>query len=390
MLNVFAVRIGVGQHSLENIIRQNPLLNTIATNPNYEVQIIYTTISKDNTWSTEEFQVNDSVYFYPASTVKLPVAILALQKLNELKEQGISVDDEDEMITLASQPPQQETYRDSTSVNSVPTIKRYIEKIFLISDNDAYNRLYEFVTPDKINRDLIRNGTFSTSVINHRVGAPGFDFESNRITNPIVLRRNGKDIYIQDAMISETIWKHKAINAKKGKGFIDGNGTLISESFDFSTKNFYSLRDLEKTLQKIIFPYRFKKDQRFNLHQQDYEFLKKAMSTLPHQDEYYRKDTTLYDGYVKFLLMGDHKHQMPEGLKIYNKVGNAYGYLIDCAFFEHQEKNIRFFLSAVIHTNANGIYNDGIYEYDVTGMPFLGELGRAVYLFELGKSGCTD
>jgi hypothetical protein len=388
-LSVFTVNVAAGQTYLDNIIRQNPLLHAVATNPEHEVQIIYTSISQDNSWSTEEFQVNDSLYFYPASTVKLPVAILALQKINELNEQGITVGFEDHMITLASQAPQQETLHDSTAADGMPSIKRYIEKIFLVSDNDAYNRLYVFVTPDKINRDLIHNGTFTTSVINQRVGAPGFDFESNRTTNPVVFRRNLRDVYKQDETTAVNIWKHRAKNARKGKGYIDGNGKLIMESFDFGTKNFYCLRDLEITLQKIIFPEHFKNEQRFNLKQQDYEFLKKAMSTLPEDDAYYRNDKNLYDGYVKFLMMGDHKYNMPEGLKIYNKVGNAYGYLIDCAYFEHKEKNIRFFLTAVIHTNADGIYNDGVYEYDEIGLPFLGELGRAVYQFELGKSSCA-
>lgn len=387
---VTIANIVAGQNHLENILRQNPLLHQIAGNPSHEVQILYTSISKDNTWVTEEFQVDDSLYFYPASTVKLPIAILALQKLNELKALGIPIDDEVEMITMASQPPQQKTTKDSTTSNGIPSIKRYIEKIFLVSDNDAYNRLYEFVTPDKINRDLIQNETFSTSVINHRVGAPGFDIESNRVTNPIVFRHHGKEIYKQPETTSEKIWKHKARNTYKGKGYIDGNGSLIHESFDFSTKNFYCLRDMEKTLQKIIFPDHFQKNQRFNLTAQDYKLLKKALSALPKEDAYFGHDKTLYDGYVKFLMMGDHKYDMPEGLKIYNKVGNAYGYLIDCAYFEHQEKNIRFFLTAVIHTNDNGVYNDGVYEYETIGLPFLGELGRSVYQFELGRSTCSN
>jgi len=36
-------------------------------------------------------------------------------------------------------------------------------------------------------------------------------------------------------------------------------------------------------------------------------------------------------------------------------------------------------------TNGNGIFNDGVYEYDELGVPFLAELGRQVYQHELKR-----
>ena len=77
---------------------------------------------------------------------------------------------------------------------------------------------------------------------------------------------------------------------------------------------------------------------------------------------------------------------MPDDIKIYNKVGNAYGYMIDCAYIENTSKNIGFFLTAVIHVNKNKIYNDGIYEYNEIAYPFLAKLGRAVYDYEIQKA----
>jgi hypothetical protein len=37
--------------------------------------------------------------------------------------------------------------------------------------------------------------------------------------------------------------------------------------------------------------------------------------------------------------------------------------------------------------NHNQIFNDGEYEYDALGIPFLGALGRAVYEYETLKEG---
>lgn len=58
------------------------------SNPNkYEVQIIFSEIQRDTSslvqFIDDEYQVNDNDYFYPASTLKLPLAILALEKINE-------------------------------------------------------------------------------------------------------------------------------------------------------------------------------------------------------------------------------------------------------------------------------------------------------------------
>ncbi|MDP9231009.1 MAG: glycoside hydrolase family 9 protein, partial [Bacteroidota bacterium] len=42
----------------------------------------------------------------------------------------------------------------STAANGFPSIAQYIKKIFLVSDNDAYNRLYEFLGQQTINDKL--------------------------------------------------------------------------------------------------------------------------------------------------------------------------------------------------------------------------------------------
>ena len=57
------------------------------------VQIIYTQVNRNEnnfpTFTDYYFNVDSSKYFYPASTVKLPTALLALQKLHELQQTGL-------------------------------------------------------------------------------------------------------------------------------------------------------------------------------------------------------------------------------------------------------------------------------------------------------------
>ena len=138
------------------------------------------------------FNVNDSSYFYPASTVKLPVAILALQKLNELKITGL--DKNSTMITEADHSGQTEVYNDPSSPDGRPTIEHYIKKILLVSDNDAFNRLYEFLGQEYINNTLHKMGYKEVQII-HRLDI-SLTEDENRHTNPVrFFDTSGKLIY---------------------------------------------------------------------------------------------------------------------------------------------------------------------------------------------------
>jgi len=60
----------------------------------------------------------------------------------------------------------------------------------------------------------------------------------------------------------------------------------------------------------------------------------------------------------------------------------AYGFLTDAAYIVDFDKGIEFILAATVYTNANETFNDGKYEYDEIGFPFLRDLGQAIYEIE--------
>jgi hypothetical protein len=84
-------------------------------------------------------------------------------------------------------------------------------------------------------------------------------------------------------------------------------------------------------------------------------------------------------------MFGDNTDPMPDHIKIYNKVGYAYGTLTDCAYIKDAENDVDFILTATILVNSNGIFNDNTYEYDEIGIPFLAQLGREIYEIELER-----
>jgi hypothetical protein len=87
---------------------------------------------------------------------------------------------------------------------------------------------------------------------------------------------------------------------------------------------------------------------------------------------------TYWDSYNKFFIYGDQKGKMSDQIRIYNKVGYAYGTLTDVAYIHDQENDLKFFLTATVLVNENQIYNDDLYEFESVGIPFLANLGALV------------
>src|SRR5690606_7971801 len=82
--------------------------------------------------------------------------------------------------------------------------------------------------------------------------------------------------------------------------------------------------------------------------------------------------------YARYLMF-DREESIPPNIRVFNKIGSAYGFLTDAAYIVDFDKGIEFILAATVYTNANETFNDGKYEYDEIGYPFLRDLGRAIY-----------
>lgn len=373
---------------LHQALKNNPqFFKRITSNPDsFRVQIIYTQIdrNKRNKPSFKEYsyRLNNEEYFYPASTVKMPIALLALEKINELGIKGLTRNSI--MITDSASTAQDHVYNQPNANDGAPTIENYIKQIFLVSDNDAFNRLYEFLGQEYIQRKLREKG-YPDVIIRHRLQLSR-TVEQQAITNPVKFYDTaGNLIYEQPAQKSNAVYE--ATNVLLGKGFMKG-GKLINEPFSFLNKNRIYLQDLHHILQSVIFPEKFPKKNRFNLTDDDYAFVKKYMHIYPRESESPIYDPEHYwDTYCKFLLQGSEKKTLYPNVKIYNKVGDAYGFLLDVAYITDVDNNVEFMLSAVISCNTDGIYNDDAYEYDSLGFPFLRDLGIAIYQQELQRKG---
>ncbi|MCE3282381.1 MAG: hypothetical protein K0Q66_1118, partial [Chitinophagaceae bacterium] len=90
------------------------------------------------------------------------------------------------------------------------------------------------------------------------------------------------------------------------------------------------------------------------------------------------------DSYVKFFFR-DNTRRMPPGVRVFNKVGWSYGFMTDVSYIVDFNNNIEFMLAATIYVNSDEVVNDGKYDYNSVGYPFLYQLGQTIYRHELQR-----
>lgn len=372
---------------LEKLLRSkgSPFLHSVLNNPDsFQYQIIYTEINRNEqqkpAFTNYYLNVDRTRYFNPASTVKMPVAFAALEKINSLEGK---IKAQSTMLTDSSYSGQTSVTKDETSANGLPSIDHYIKKIFIVSDNDAYNRLYEFNGQQYLNELLWKKGYKDIRIT--RRFTP-MNQEQNRHTNQIRFFDNKELIYTQPPATSSITFEFPKNKILVGIGHLDKNDSLINRPMDFTTHNNLPLEDGHYLLRSVLFPEAVLPHQRFNLSPKDYELLYNYMSELPYESKFPKYDTTeFFDSYTKFFFFRAGKEKIPDFIRVFNKAGWSYGFLTDYCYVVDFKNNIEFMLSGTIYVNKDGILNDDKYEYEETGYPFLQEVGKIIYEHELQR-----
>jgi hypothetical protein len=380
---ILSCQLLLAQFSFDSILSKKPILKSVnADFKKYRLQIIYTQITRDSkgfpTFKNYSYHVDSTNYFYCASLVKLPCSILALEKLNQLY-----IDKNTTMFTDSANACQRPVKLDTTSVNGFPNVAQYIKKMLLVSDNVAFGRVYEFLGVDYIHQRLTELGYKNMRIV-HRFDG-GCKGAEHLTTNPVSFYDGTKLLYRQAQQTSTKVYTNPNGVIKIGKAYMNAQNKKINEPKDFTNMNYISLENIHSILQRLVFNEYLPKAQQFSISKEDRSFLLRHLTMYPRESSHPTYPTKSYfDSYKKYFIYGDSKKAITDtSLKITNIVGQSYGFMIDCAYITNKTKNIEFMLSAVIYTNENEIINDGKYEYNTIGLPFLAELGRQVYQYAL-------
>ena len=375
---------------LDSILRKNQsAFGDILKDPKkHHVQIIYTQITRDKlnkaTFTNTTFRLNKEEFFYPASMVKLPSCALALEKAEELAKSGITVNAR--MLTDKANDCQDLTHADASAENGYPSIANYIKRMLLVSDNIAYSRIYEFLTPEYIYKKMTSKG-YPTARIRIRFD-PDCLGKPNNYTNPIrFLDSTGRLLYLQPAKYFPADQLAMPIkNAVRKIDFRDPNVSLLK---DFTHSNFFSLQDMHEVLKSIMFPRETPSNKAFKINANNRKLLWKYLQMMPYESDFpsYPNREQYFDSYKKYLFYGrDSSIIANKNIRIFNVVGVSYGYTTDCAYIVDFEHNIEFMLTATYFIEeGNGVIDGTDETYDREVLPFFRNLGQSVYKYELTK-----
>jgi Beta-lactamase enzyme family len=365
------------------MMRQPEKFRHILTSPEiYEIQIIYTQIERDslNRPYLRDFtyNLNSQAYFCPASLAKIPIVGLSLEKLNELSSKGI---DKSTRIGYGSSFACQKVLKgNDLNEKNPPSIARFIEQILLVSDNDAYSRLYEFLGQEYIHQHLESKGYRDARILRRFNECSGLQ---NQHTNPITFyNEKGEVLWEQSALFNQHI-----LHSPLGKGWqqishFDKKWNKYAEKLDFSYENFLPLREAHDMLIALLMPEALPPQKSFYITEQDQKFIRRSMGAYPHEGKLtsYKIQDGYYETYKKYLYYG--RGEKPQkNIRIFNVVGWWAGYVSDCAYFVDFENKIEFFVSAVIYASKNKS-TDFDYNYQVDCFPFLANLGKLIYEYE--------
>ena len=373
LLAVCSSLLSCNSNPIELVLKSDPYLKEIIKDKeDYEIQVMLTKVNHNNTkidFQNYQYQHDENQYFYPASTIKLPIVVLTLKKINELRSKGSDITLKSKIILNNV-----DNYSNFKLQDSITSFQNLIADIFLVSDNSASNILIDFIGYNYFN-DEMQNAGFDRTYLNHKFNPDPYvnstwqisDLDNNIISS---INDNQKIIKADD--------KINGLDKGESRYF---NGEILDESLNFSEKNRFSITDMHNLIKYVFYPEIFDKANTFNLNVEDYDFIRYWMSRFTYEDigEKFIGDEKFFETYNKFFIHGDKQSVSNEQIRVYNKIGQAYGTSIDNGLIKNYQDNVEFILTATIYTNKNKVINDNLYEYDDIAVPFLAKLSRAIY-----------
>ena len=215
---VSMVSCGTQKNILEKTLgSKNPNIKRVMDNAKqHEIQIIYTQITRDKkgdvSFKDYTYNLDADTYFYPASSIKLPIAILALEKLNTNANTSVN------------------TEYQIDGIKEKLNFSDEISKVFAVSDNVASTNLFEFIGFDYINQKMKEKG-LSPFRMSHRLS-------SNDPSSPFVkstkIFKDDNSVEIFPAKVNQSPIPLNLNGITKGIGYINGEDKIVNQPFDFS------------------------------------------------------------------------------------------------------------------------------------------------------------
>lgn len=352
-------------NDLAIVLRHNPkLVRFVDDASGYRLQVLLSVPSPSPTeWLRRERFRPDAEYVYPASAIKLCVAVAALETVGELRSTVPELDVNALLVTEAT--------KRSRSV------RQLVDAALVMSDNDASNDLFELAGYDGLHQRMWSLG-LSTFRMRHRLGIGSRD--DARVTPAMTLTASGHRIPIPAREGRIELASNDQNGVLVGRSYVSHDGRLIEEPLSFEAKNSVSLWDLQQTLVAVVRP-DLAPESKLALGPEEHATLLEALTTLPTSRGLPREQDVAH----KPLLAGIERVIPRASLTLASKSGRAYGFLVDNAYVRDARTGREFFLAATLYTNPNGVINDDRYAYRAVAFPAFADLAEVVTRYVLDE-----
>jgi hypothetical protein len=346
----------------------------------WRLQILVTVITPASEGATQlryGYRV-DAEYVYPASAIKTFASVAALHRLAALRVEDDALDLDTPMALCARGARRCVKVRDPSNLaGGTITLGHEIRKMQLVSNNEAFNRLYNFVGQRELNETLWAMG-FPELRVHHRM-YDNPDPATWRVTPRSELRPRGREPVVIDARESELVMPPSPVTGLQfGQAYIDRAGARVEGPMDFSTKNWVSLRAFHRLALSIARP-ELPGAVSLGIEPEHRAFLVRAMTEDPlaSSNPVYR-DPKKSGLRYKTMIRGMMRVMPLERIRYAGKAGRAFGFHLDNAYIEDRASGRAMVVTVAIYANGNGVLNDNRYGYDAITRPFLKNLGEVL------------
>jgi hypothetical protein len=410
--------------------RSKKALKIVLAHPNeFRFQLLITEVkyssNQEPEFVTHEYRI-DQEYFYPASAIKTYASLAALiyYKRQKKKYKWLTTND---ALSYSSR---RCLLKDQSNIKAGhATLEHEIKKTQIVSNNKAFNRVFNVLGSKKIHEIL--KPYFPSVRVYHRLSSNETYQECLKIPALHVCDSNSEgDIKISKSLLRDPLnsspnpmplvfskldpytgFGDDIKSLKVGQKYKDmKTKRLLSKPLDFTLKNRASFYDFQRLNFWLYF--NNKADPILNKKMDLIQLLgptwlgelRHAMAVYPrHSINPVYQARSLSETRFKPLIRGirmSHKvFKNDQSIYYFNKAGKAFGFHIDNAFIGYGKavgkidpktgkSTGRFkkalFITVGVYANSNKILNDNKYQYDKITVPLLNAIGYAVgrYLIE--------
>jgi hypothetical protein len=346
------------------------LKSVVATPDKYRFQVLYALVTPGAKPALERHGYRaDAEYFYPASSMKVPITLATYDRLATLRNAGRPALTRDATIRIHPVSGAGEPYG--------TTVARETWRALIVSDNFSANRLLGVLGHREAHETLWALGLPSTRV--HDGFATGADIDPAEMSPRVEFAAPGLPPDELAARRSNLVPPPTdATSLAVGKASIV-DGRRVEGPLSFADKNAMRLRELQDTLVRIMRPELLAAGAPADsASKDDLAYLRHTLGTLPSESGLAGYDRNIVADYqLSPFLRGIERVRARGHFEIFSKVGQAFGFLIANAYVVDKDTGRSFFLTAAVYANPDETMNDDTYAYDSISFPALADVGEA-------------